>query len=454
MRSVAIGILSFFVMGHTSQPVVFSSQGMSSLPSPQKILYTVAKRYEPLAWMDGGERFSAGATVFLQDAADRHALVPEFAATADATVSFDGTRVMFSGKRTPADHWQIWEVLLEGGTPRRVTNCAEDCIRPFYLPEDRVVYAQRLGGRFVIQAAGLGGDNALPLTYGPGSSLPTDVLRDGRVLFDATFPLGEKGPPEIYTVYSDGSGIEAYRCDHLPARYAGKQVGSGDIVFAVQRGLARFNSALAAQTQLTVPKGDYAGELAEAAAGDWLLPWRANAGSDFQLIWWKPGQTTVRTAVQEAGLNVVQPVLVAERSVPKRHPSGLHDWSFGNLLCLNSYTSKYKFAAASIASVRLFTKTSNGREVLGTAPVESDGSFFVQVAGDQPLQIELLDSKGKILKRETGWFWLRRGEQRACVGCHAGPETAPENAVPLILLKSTTPADMSHPARHSSAGGN
>jgi hypothetical protein len=404
--------------------------------------------------MDGGERFSAGATVFLQDAADRHALVPEFAATADATVSFDGTRVMFSGKRTPADHWQIWEVLLEGGTPRRVTNCAEDCIRPFYLPEDRVVYAQRLGGRFVIQAAGLGGDNALPLTYGPGSSLPTDVLRDGRVLFDATFPLGEKGPPEIYTVYSDGSGIEAYRCDHLPARYAGKQVGSGDIVFAVQRGLARFNSALAAQTQLTVPKGDYAGELAEAAAGDWLLPWRANAGSDFQLIWWKPGQTTVRTAVQEAGLNVVQPVLVAERSVPKRHPSGLHDWSFGNLLCLNSYTSKYKFAAASIASVRLFTKTSNGREVLGTAPVESDGSFFVQVAGDQPLQIELLDSKGKILKRETGWFWLRRGEQRACVGCHAGPETAPENAVPLILLKSTTPADMSHPARHSSAGGN
>ena len=80
--------------------------------------------------------------------------------------------------------------------------------------------------------------------------------------------------------------------------------------------------------------------------------------------------------------------------------------------------------------------------LLGTAPIEPDGSFFVQVPHDRPLQIELLDAEGKTLKRESGFFWMRRGEQRGCVGCHAGPETAPENAVPMILLKSTTPADM------------
>jgi len=44
---------------------------------------------------------------------------------------------------------------------------------------------------------------------------------------------------------------------------------------------------------------------------------------------------------------------------------------------------------------------------------------------------------------------MRRGEQRICVGCHAGPETAPENAVPMILLKSTTPADMTGAAQTS-----
>ena len=70
------------------------------------------------------------------------------------------------------------------------------------------------------------------------------------------------------------------------------------------------------------------------------------------------------------------------------------------------------------------------RKLLGTAPVERDGSFFVQVPSEQPLQIELLDDAGKTLKREAGFFWMRRGEQRVCVGCHAGPETSPENAVP------------------------
>ena len=55
--------------------------------------------------------------------------------------------------------------------------------------------------------------------------------------------------------------------------------------------------------------------------------------------------------------------------------------------------------------------------------------------------------------REAGWFWMRRGEQHACVGCHAGPETAPENAVPMILLKSTTPTDLTGAAAQPSSGG-
>ena len=67
--------------------------------------------------------------------------------------------------------------------------------------------------------------------------------------------------------------------------------------------------------------------------------------------------------------------------------------------------------------------------------------------------VELLDSTGKVLKREAGFFWMRRGEQRGCVGCHAGPETSPENAAPMALLKSTTPVDMTGATAHSASGG-
>ena len=343
---------------------------------------------------------------------------------------------------------------MAGGEPRRITSGDEDCIRPFYLPEDRVVYARKTAGRFVIETVSLAGGKPLPLTYGPANFLPTDVLRDGRVLFEAAYPLGAEAVPELYTVYSDGSGVESYRCDHGTARHSGRQVSSGDVVFAEGHDLARFTSARAHEVHISAPAGDYAGEVVETPAGDWLVSWRAGANAPFQLMLWTPGSAALRPAIAEENADALQPALLAERAVPNRHPSGLHDWPNANLLCLNAYTSKYQFAAGSIHWVRLYIRDGAGDpRLLGTAPVERDGSFFVQVPTEQPLQIELLDAAGKTLKREAGFFWMRRGEQRGCVGCHAGPETSPENAVPMILLKSTTPADMTGATAQNASGG-
>jgi hydrazine synthase alpha subunit-like protein len=442
-------LLSLLVLGLTKTAV----QAAPGADSPS-FLYTAAKHYEPLAWMHGEDRFVFGATIFLRDAQGKHPLVPNFAASADSAVSFDGQRVLFAGKMKAKDPWQIWEILFAGGEPRRITTGGEDCIRPFYLPDDRVVYARRTAGRFVIESADLAGGKPLPITYGPANFLPTDVLHDGRILFEAAYPLGTEATSEIYTVYSDGSGVESYRCDHGTSRRSGRQTSSRDIVFASGHGLARFTSARAQEVQIPAPVGEYAGEVVETAAGDWLLPWRADAKALFQLMLWTPGFSALRPAGAEQNADAVQPALVAQRAVPNRHPSGLHDWPNANLLCLNAYTSKYPFVAGSIHSVRLYTRDGAGDpRLLGTAPVERDGSFFVQVPTEQPLQVELLDAAGKTLKREAGFFWMRRGEQRGCVGCHSGPETSPENAVPMILLKSTTPADLTGAAAHNASGG-
>jgi hypothetical protein len=89
---------------------------------------------------------------------------------------------------------------------------------------------------------------------------------------------------------------------------------------------------------------------------------------------------------------------------------------------------------------------------LGKAPVESDGSFFVKTPADRPIRFALLDANGKVLRQEHGWFWARKGEQRICVGCHTGPERAPENRVPAVLLRSTTAADVTGTAKEGIAG--
>jgi len=452
-RPIAASLLTLlailFLAGFLS-----SAPRVSAGTDAPAFLYTVAKQYEPLAWMDGGDRFAAGATIFVSDGTGKHPLVSEFAASADASVSFDGRRVLFSGKRKLEEPWQIWEVALTGGVPRRVLSIPDDCVRPLYLPEDRIVYARKNGGRFVIETVDLAGGKPIALTYGPGNFLPTDVLRDGRILFAAASPMGKSNVPEIYTVYSDGSGVESYRCDHGEARRQGREMSSGDIVFAVPEGLARFTSARAKEIPVATPAGEYAGDVVDAPSGDWIVSWKADAKAKFQLMAWAPGSKALRPLAAEAAADVVQPVLLTERAVPNRHPSGLHDWPNANLLCLNAYTSKYKFAAGSIQTVRVYTRNGAGEiKLLGTAPVERDGSFFVQVPTEQPLQIELLDASGKTLKRESGYFWMRRGEQRGCVGCHAGPETAPENAVPMTLLRSTKPADLTGASTHDVSGG-
>ena len=416
-------------------------------------LYTVAKVFDPLAWRHGADRFPSGAQIILSNETGNRLLIPGFAASADAAISFDGRKILFSGKALANHPWQIWELDLAEGKLRPVTSFADDCIRPFYLPDDRVVYARKIAGRFVVETKELSGNKILDLTYTPSSALPTDVLRDGRILLESAYPLGIDGTPEIYTVYSDGSGVESYRCDHGPARYAAQQHSSGDTVFAASHRLAKFISARAQQVHITAPAGEYAGETAETPAGEWLLAWRPDQHSGYRIVGWTPGANDLRPVQSAPDANLLQPVLLAGRTKPNRHPSGLHDWPSANLLCLNAYTSKYKFAADSIHSVRLYTRDESGHpRLLGTAPVERDGSFFVQVPGEQPLQFELLDGSGKTLKRESGYFWMRRGEQRVCVGCHAGPETAPENAVPQILLKSTAPTDLTGTGAQSAGG--
>ncbi|RKY71527.1 MAG: hypothetical protein DRP97_01890, partial [Candidatus Latescibacterota bacterium] len=41
-------------------------------------------------------------------------LTPKFASACDPCVSFDGKRILFSGKRTPEDPWNIYEMDTDG----------------------------------------------------------------------------------------------------------------------------------------------------------------------------------------------------------------------------------------------------------------------------------------------------------------------------------------------------
>ena len=114
-----------------------------------------------------------------------------------------------------------------------------------------------------------------PLTYMNASAIPADVLADGRILFESGFPLGEGTTPELFLVYSDGSGVESYRCDHppKPPTRAGEESSSSPATLCSPTAArsARFTSPLAHEEHITAPSAEYAGGIAETASGEWLV---------------------------------------------------------------------------------------------------------------------------------------------------------------------------------------
>jgi hypothetical protein len=440
--------------------ILFCGFALSPANSPgaqieSDIIVTAAPVYVPVAELRGRERFPKGAQLLLVHGGKAEPLVAGFAASADANVSFDAQTVLFAGKRDAGDPWQIWELTLKDRSVRRVIAAPADAERPFYLPGGRMVWAQRTPAGFELQSAEDGhpmkenpwsptaGPGVLPLTYSRGNSFPADVLHDGRILFEAGYPLGQGSTPELYLVYADGSGVESVRCDHGRARWGGTQLASGDVVFTQGTSLARFTSPLAHEVPVAAPRANYAGAIAETASGAWLLSARAAADAHYSIKTWQPGSAALRTVLTESGEDLVEPVMVAPRTRPNRHPSGLHPWDYANLLALDVRISRDGVLRGAPASVRLEAQDAAGAtRTMGTAPIERDGSFFVQVPSDRPIRFSVLDASGAVLRQEHGWFWIRSGEQRICVGCHAGPERAPENRVPAVLLRSTTPADL------------
>jgi hypothetical protein len=392
-------------------------------------LYTEASRFEPSA----PERFPAGARLMAWTRGAARPLAPDFAASADAAVSFDATRVLFSGKRTPADPWRIWELPLAGGPARAVSPAGGDCLHPLYLPLRKLAYGRRTPAGFHIEAAPLAGGTPSRLSFAPGRSLPAAVLRDGRILFEAG---------DLFTVYSDGSGVESYRCDHGPARFAASQLESGDIFFETAAGLGRFTSARAVQVEVKLPPGEYFGPVAELD-GRWLISCRTAVGNPVGICA-VPGDGAAQppsiVVPGSARAGAWQPVPIVVRAPPPYHPSSLGEASGSRLLCLNAYASQAgPLPDGSIAAVRLWSRNAAGEAMtLGESAVEPDGSFYIHAPADRPLRFELLDRSGRTLRTAHSWFWTRHGEQRVCVGCHTGPARAPENRAPRVLERTQT----------------
>lgn len=461
LLAVIVELLLLGIVAGSSQER--AADGRSSVGARQMdLLFVQAPVVRPEAFPN---RFPQGSRLVRLPAAQTsdppQPLTPDFYAAADPEISFDGTRILFSGKKSVAEHWHVWEMNVDGSEQRQVTNCAEDCLRAAYLPGGEIVYTGiRQGSQSELFVSKLDGSEAHRITFGPGDFRVETVLQDGRILASASSPLlpGRLGSRILYTLRPDGTGLESFRSESFSAGASSdaEELADGSVAYVrgpEERGATGGKLVIirrgATQALILNPEDGFASPRSispeQTAVARWISG-NQQAPGRFELYEFNPENGSVSKRIfANPRLSCVQAVAVAPHRAPRLFWSTLKpEEKAGFVISLNSYLnaeSPKGRLPVPITQVRVskLIVAENREEVLGTAPVEADGSFYVTVPADHPVRFELLDVQGQIVKAEQGWNWVRPGEEHGCVGCHADKAVVPENRWPLTLKRLDTP---------------
>jgi len=76
------------------------------------------------------------------------------------------------------------------------------------------------------------------------------------------------------------------------------------------------------------------------------------------------------------------------------------------------------------------------KRIVGTVPVEADGSALFRAPANTPLSLQPLDADGKAVQRMRSWLTAMPGETLSCVGCHEKARTTPTVATTLALQRA------------------
>ena len=83
----------------------------------------------------------------------------------------------------------------------------------------------------------------------------------------------------------------------------------------------------------------------------------------------------------------------------------------------------------------------NARAVLGTVPVEADGSAYFEAPPGKAIYFQALDADGLAVQSMRSVTYVHPGEQLVCNGCHEPKHrrSTAGNGVPLALLRAPAP---------------
>lgn len=402
------------------------------------------------------------------------------------SVSYDGKTVYFSLAKKGEAYYHIYAIGADGKGIRQVTTGPFHDYDPAELPDGRIVFSStRIGNREEYHAkfasslftCDAKGENIIPLTYHIAADREPRVTAGGSVAFIRMDNFLERAKVEthLHQVRMDGTGGQVvigpgrggikYERDAAAEQQSNwlRQYGVGSCAALPDGRLAAINQkGLVCSTSAT---GD--------VIGDSFIPYDMSPLSDGRLLCTSIYKTRV-LIFDPANKDITEVLDIDDLELPEANEVNItkgynedliHSvvslggkdkpmvWpsmidakdersinKTGFLYCQNVFNTQHGSADLKrIKAVRIYegrpftlepTKSiyehigTEGVE-LGTVPLSSDGSFYVEVPADRPLAMQAVDGEGRPVINEMSWVYVRPSEQRACIGCHAPISSAP-----------------------------
>ncbi len=403
----------------------------------------------------------------------------------DPQVHYDGRKILFSYRKGGQPYYHLYEIRADGTGLRQLTDGPYDDFEPTYLPDGDIIFCSSRCRRWVpcwstqvavLHRCDADGKQIRMISSNIEQENTPCVLPDGRILYTRWeyVDRSQVDYHHLWTVNPDGTGQMIYygnqhpgtvMIDALPIPGTRKVVAS----FSPGHGRTEHAGAITVvdpaggpdQTQFArrLGQGNDFRDPYPLAEDGFLV---ARGGSILLLD--ARGATAPLYSLPEAdaaaGLACHEPRPLQprprERIIPSRidrsRPTGrliLADVNYGRnmpgvergqikkLLVLESLPEPINFNGAYPYEISWMEPVTFGGtfalvRVLGTVPVEPDGSAHFEVPAMRSLFFVALDENELSVKRMQSFVTVQPGETTSCSGCHEPRTNTPPPAGALL----------------------
>ena len=353
----------------------------------------------------------------------------------------------------------MYEIQTDGTGLRRVTDGPYDDFEAAYLPTDDIVFvstrSKRWVGCWMTQVGTLfrcdrQGRNICPLSFNLEHDNTPAMLPDGRILYTRWeyVDRSQVGYHQLWAMNSDGTNVVAYYGNqkHYPLFIDAKAIPGGDDVLVIDspgHGRSDHRGHVCVITSGFGPDDNrgYRRIYGKAAYNDPYPINRAHflVASYKQIILGTRSGERVPVLTYRGQANIHEPVpvvgrprekILADRTDPKqatgrmiltnmyngRNMEGVRPGQIKKLLVLEALPKAVNFSGG--MDLTSWLGTFMLERVLGTVPVEEDGSAYFEVPAGRTVLFVALDSDDLSVKRMQSFTNVQPGEVLSCVGCH------------------------------------